>query len=196
MKERILIIFSTLCFAFSLELAYKFFLMKEWSYFGFTYKDKTTIEYFYILFLIIIPSLNIPSSPKKPSAFLLIILFLVIYIPTIIMTFNVNAERLQNYGLNLMSLCLCYVGMNYITEKYKIQKIKKLNLNWKIFNTSLTVFFVLLFFILIYSFRSTMNLVGIEDMYSQRFASAEISNSWLNYSKSFFLNLSNSFNFI
>lgn len=189
--SRIAILISALFYASAIHYAHIEYLNPVWNYYGFTYRPIDIFDIFFIIVLVIFGGVFIPLRVKKPSSIILLLLFLVVYIPSIVITMGLDSERISLYGANLISLAFGFSLSCYVVKNdYKRQEIGQnndFNLPKNLSNLFLVLWF-LFCIILIYVYHSIMGFADLDSIYQQRELGVS-SIILINYIKSYLSNV-------
>ena len=85
-SSRIFLIISSFIFSIVFFYSYTDYLFTEWEYYGFTYYSGSLYSYIILSLLILSTSFYIPVNFDTPASAILIILYIIVYIPTIIIS--------------------------------------------------------------------------------------------------------------
>lgn len=187
-KNRLKILCAALFYMIAMCYSYDQYLSQKWEYFGFTNHPWNAIEYCFASCLIMWIALLIPIELEKPSSIVITALFLLVYVPTIVVTLSLNANSMEKYGWLLTALGFGFGGVcigmkNELQYDWHFIKVR-----WRSFMIFMTSSWFLCVIILFYFYGSSMKFVGIEDTYTQRFAGRDIDAPGINYIQSLFIN--------
>lgn len=152
------------------------FLFAHFDYMGYKYNPSNPIIFVFTLGLILTPLVLI----RKLSGFLRLcfaLLYLLLYIPVQITTFNHYSDGFQTIlyqALFLLSFSLIFLIP--LQTKSVILPVNAKKPKTKI----LSITCILILLILLYSFRSSFSIVGFDDVYGHR-SEAKISSSFVSY---------------
>lgn len=162
---------TCLFYAFSINLCHKTYLFERQEFWGFTYFGLSDLSYYIIFFSILITSFNIPLKLSSPSKFITFILYIVVYIPTIVLTLALKENSLGEYSWGLFCLSTGFIILSLLP---KLNFDRKIHLKYFIPDRRSEYFFLALwvfcFTMLLYLFKDIINFVGLEDIYGQRAA--------------------------
>jgi len=77
-------------YIYALDFAYRAYLPKFWSGWGFDYFPKSDFDHLLMVIVALMPSLWQKSINDRPSTMFQLILYLVVYVPTVIVSYNAS----------------------------------------------------------------------------------------------------------
>jgi hypothetical protein len=187
-KPRLWLIVMVWVYAYSIHWAHIEYLNTVWEYFGFSYSEPDSLTVAFILCLITIAAAVLPLKVDRPSSIILLLLFIVVYIPTVVLTLCLSDTSSARYGLILIAMAISFSGACVILKQFRYHHLESQYIPGDALDN--TLFFVWLIFcaILIYSYGSIMKLVDLEDIYGQRSAGAS-TNLAMGYVQTYFSNI-------
>ncbi|WP_157896704.1 hypothetical protein [Acidovorax carolinensis] len=163
-----LLFLSSIFFVVALNFSHEIYLNPEQEIWGFPYYSLSLINWVFLICMIAPISMMLPMSFERPSGLVLFILYLFVYLPTLVITLAVSDEPISLYWLSLGVLA---VGFFVICLSVRFSR-NKININFLGVSKFVDRFFILtwsvLFFILIFQYHEVMNFVGLNDIYAQR----------------------------
>lgn len=185
--SRISLILSALFYAAALNYSHIVYLNPIWGYFGFTYNFFEWPEIAFALFLAIVVAFVLPTKLERPSCIIILLLFVVVYIPTIVITLGLNERSIARYGVSLLMLSLAFVVVCLVNRSTYLS-IVTTQMPGKVFNRLFLCCWLVMFIILLYNFSSIMKLSGLDDVYEQR-AAGTSTNIIIGYIQTYFSNV-------
>lgn len=159
------------CCAF--QYAYSAYLPKYWGYWGFKILQKDIIYFVLSIVIATVPVIWMKSANHKPSTLFFWILYIVVYVPTIIVSFNV-APYIGERVLSLwLALLIGFGIMSFITHNAPIN-LKNITMPVNHFLIIISTITVVLFALIFSAYGSSIDIFAYKDIYKQRFAVAEI----------------------
>lgn len=172
LNSQLLFFISCIIYAISLNFVHSTYLLESQEFWGYTYFPLGLTEYIIIFFGILMTSLVTPIDIDRPSSIILYTIYIVIIIPTLVITIGLEDNAINIYGLILFSLISCYFIIGSVCSL--TIRLSKRPTNYHYPNVKTEYFFVFLwivfFFTLLFLFRDVINFVGLEDIYTQRAA--------------------------
>lgn len=176
-------------YAFSINLCHKTYLLEVQEIWGFTYYGLSNSSYYLILFFVLITSFNISLRLNCPSRFIIFLLYIVVYLPTLVLTLALKRDSLEIYGEGI--ICLTF-GIIFISLVTKLNSNNFKNVNFLVPTKKSEYFFLVLwlfcFTILLYLFKDKIKFVGLDDIYAQR-AAGRSRNIFEAYMQTYFPNV-------
>ena len=157
-----------LLYAWILHFAHRGFLNEEWGYYGFLYRDPTAFDAVSIALAVVIGSAFVPKFVRRPSSIVLLLLFVVVYVPTVVITPCLGEWWLQEYGAGLLSLCLTFSAACIAVNQQRLVWSASAALPDPVFATWLLITWMLACAALLYNYASIMTFAGLEAVYDQR----------------------------
>lgn len=188
MSSRINVILAALFYMIALYFSYGQYLYQAWDYFGFTYRPWGWVESIFAVGLIVWGAALMPIRLDKPSSLIVTALYLIVYVPAVVVTLSLDVSRIEIYGWILVALGIGF-GVICFGAKIKVYvDWRFFRLSWQNFRVAMVVAWVLCAAILFYFYGSTMKFVGLDETYIQRFAGRDIDVPGINYIQSIFIN--------
>jgi hypothetical protein len=161
------IFFFSLLFALTIHLTHARYLFREHAYLGFPFVPIGVNEWVFIATSIFLVSRLLPLNLMRPSAVIAFILYMLVYLPTQVITMAVAENALEKYGLNLCAMTAGFLFLLFTTgglakdSDHKQISLRKCSI-FLIFAALLCAAF------LAYAFHDAMNIVGLSGTYEQR----------------------------
>jgi hypothetical protein len=153
-------------------------LSKYFAYFKiFFYKPSVSI-YFFIYLFSLIPIPFLPKTLKLPSDFILLFIYVLTYIPAVVVPFFLVEKNLLNneYILFLFVFVLCFVFLLQRKPDKKrniiLTLIKPLNIYW--FNFALIIIYIISTTVFIINFGFKFEVPSLLDVYDVRLEYREV----------------------
>jgi hypothetical protein len=181
---RIFLVINTFLFAGLVHIAHAGYLNLYWGYFGFRYESPSICQYSFAFLIILIPALTLPLWLNRASAIVLSTLFVVVFIPTIVITIGLSESSISQYGFQLAAMAVVMSTCSIMTS------VQFRGSGHKIPGKNLSAVFICMFIvsvcILLFVYRDVIDFVSEVDVYSQRSAGAA-TNIWMGYLQTYFL---------
>ena len=104
--------FSCLIYAFSLNYAHKTYLLETQEFWGYSYYGLDLFKILFIFIFIFISSFIVSLRLDTPSKIISYTLYIVVFIPTIVLTLALREDSLHVYGFNLFCLVIGFFIIN------------------------------------------------------------------------------------
>ncbi|RFP88236.1 hypothetical protein DZK27_09085 [Rhodobacteraceae bacterium 63075] len=153
---------------------YDIYFSPIYGYLGFTSYSTSSSEFFVALICLYVPLMFLPLRIRRFSHFFIWFFFIVVYTPLQITMARVGTLPHGSEGLSMLLLMsLFLIRLINASTQFSLPRLRELGF------FSSTKFIALLsiaaLLLTILQFHSIMRLVALEDVYSQRFASADLS---------------------
>ena len=146
-------------------LAYKYFLNKNFEYFGYIIREKTFGIWLLTFFLSIFP-IVLYRGFHALSSFISFFIYLILYVPTILtFTFASIAPMSMVIIIQLafmIGMCLIFYADRFVFENVSIQFTQKISIHFFLYLTILATLFVF------WTYRHNLRFVSFKDVYIQR----------------------------
>jgi hypothetical protein len=187
-KSRGVLLVATLLYAWSIHYAHVVYLDPVWDYYGFTFRAPDFLDVALMIGLVVLGAAVLPTVLARPSSILLLALFVVVYVPTIVITLCLDAENIETYGQGLVVLGAAFViaclGARARARRKPMEPHKPSDRFMLVVLAAWTVCGL----ILIYAYGSVMRFVSLENIYDQRSAGASTSLA-MGYVQTYFSNV-------
>ena len=186
--SRITLLLATWLYSISLSKAHSGYLNEYWEYYGFTYRPMNLIDIFLSFGLITIGAIAMPISYTRASSIVLMLLYIVVYVPTITLTMALNADRWVLYAPSLIALCFGFTIACVATRIAANKSAPSAQMPSETFTASILLIWVLSSAILFYNYRAILSFANLDDVYQQRAAGA-VTNPAIGYLKTYYSNV-------
>lgn len=169
---RLFLWLCSIAFAGALNYAHANYLYPVHEFWGFPFYPLGEVEWIFLIAATAAASSVLPLRLNRPSALVLFVLYLLVYLPSITITLATKPEALNSYGYELAALVSGFVCVGVITRALASlpnRKLQKIRLGGSAQRFLFFGCLALLCFILL-SFRDVISFVGLDDIYKQRAA--------------------------
>jgi hypothetical protein len=174
LASRWAVLVTTLFYAWAIGYAHSEYLAYDWGYYGFTYRPLGFEEIALIVVFVSIGALGIPSTLKRPSSIILLLLHLLVLVPTVVISLGLNTDRIDRYGLSLGAMSLAFLLAGKLAQRPQARtRARPPAMPGDFFTGSFVAVFLVATVILVAAYRSIMTFAGLEDIYQQRLAAAD-----------------------
>lgn len=153
-------------------------LSENFSYFGINFFKPSISVYFFIYFFSLLPIPFLPRFIKLPGDYILLFIYVLTYVPAVVVPFFIVEENLFNneYILFLFVLFLCFVFLLKRKPDKKrnimLSLTKQLNIYW--FNFSLFLIYLISTIVFIINFGFNFEVPSLLDVYDVRLQYREV----------------------
>jgi hypothetical protein len=183
------IILISLFYAYVIHHTHVVYLNPDWEYFGFSYAPLSSFEVLFMGGLVSIGAMFVPMVLSKPSTIILVLLYIVVYIPTIVISLGLDIDRIDRYGGALGCLVIGYSIVCLATRGSEGKEYDDVALPSDKFSNIIFLLWIALGGILVANFISIMTFSGLEQIYDQRALAKEESSLFLGYAQTYFSNV-------
>jgi hypothetical protein len=164
---------ATLLYAAAIHYSHRIYLNSLWGYFGFSYKQPRPEEWLLMGLLLLAGTVLLPSRLSGPAALVAIVLFTVVYVPTVVLTLALDADVIGQYGWNLVALAgaMAMVGAAAQQHGQSIEVEDSFSPSIGIATFLLIAWYITCVYLLL-RFGNVMRFAGFADIYEQRSAGA------------------------
>ena len=187
-KPRQALILASWLYSFALHYAHLVYLNPVWDYYGFTIKSIDPIDAVTIFGLVTTGAIVMPTMIGRPSSIVLLLLYTIVYIPTIVFSLSIDVNGLERYLLSLLMLALGFGLACHTTNRHFDRTRTPANAPDNKFCLTIFAVWGIFALILISTYSSIMTFSGIDDIYEQRAAGAS-ENIWMGYIQTYFGNV-------
>lgn len=177
-----------LLYMYSLLYAYENYLYIVWEYFGFSYARWGGVEHGCAIALVGFGALLLPVGLVSATSNVLILLYLVAYVPGIVVTLSVKDGAIADYGAMLIALCvgfsLACLSVGRVSRRFAFGW----GVRWDRVVFSFYCFWGFSVVALYFAYGGIMTFSGFDDIYTQRLLSRAESNPLVAYIQSTFVN--------
>jgi hypothetical protein len=165
---------SSLLYAWAIAYAHSQYLAYDWGYYGFSYRPLGAAEVGMIVGLVCIGAAGVPRRLGNPSAIVLLLLHMIVFIPTVVISLGLNTNRIDKYGLSLAALAAVFLFAGRMSQRPRRSASGRPGaLPGNAFTLYFLGGFVLATLVLVAAYRSIMTFAGLEDIYQQRLAASD-----------------------
>lgn len=184
---RVNLLFAAWIYTFALHLAYVEYLNPVWEYYGFTYRAVSWADFAFMAFLVTFAAMVLPIKLARASSIVILLLFTVVYVPTVVITLGLDTNRIERYGLSLLALGLAF-GIACLAARLPSRPEQVARLPGVIFTRVFLWSWLISCAVLVYRYSSIMTMAGLDDVYQQRAAGASTS-LLISYMQTYFSNV-------
>lgn len=165
-KDRLWIILSVALYIIAFDWMYISWLSPSFGYFGFEFSQPPLFINYLILIIAWVPSLWIPNKIHRPSILLYWFLYLLTFIPSVIIPLYIGLNT--PYEILQLALVLL-IGITIIGVAHYVPLIvvKNLKTDKAVWNGFVAIGIAMVLYVA-YILRSNIRLVGLEDVYELR----------------------------
>lgn len=185
-SERYLSVLFTILYLFFFMDAYKNYISIEWGYTGLLYSDLSSWEYLFIYLATFSVAYFLPTRLDRPSSAIIWLLTMMVFVPTLPLTFMTGSRSASSYYLILTALTIVLVTAGYTSDKGISTQGQYVELDKKFVAVFFGIFSFLLL-VLYYEFNSILSFASIEETYDQRFLASEVGGGVIGYFRTYFL---------
>ena len=156
-------------------LVYRDYVSVEWGYTGLSFSSLSGYEIIFITFGIALQGWAMPPRVNSPSAVVLWMITVLIYVPTMIITIMVGERAPSEYYGNLAALSLVMIIASIFSRNTRISAHDSIPPD-RFFYIFAGLFFVSTV-VLFYQYGEIMSFSSVEDVYYQRFLAADLAGS-------------------
>ncbi len=186
-RPRQLLVLASWLFAGAIHFVHLAYLHPVWEYYGFTLAPLGASEFFLMAALVTYGALSMPKFIDSPSAVVLLMLYVVVYVPAIVITLSLDTNRLERYLVSLLTLAIAF-GVSCLAARAKSSTPASTHLPDCRFIRAVFIGWVILCALLIAAYLPIMTFSGLDDIYAQRAAGAS-TNIWMGYAQTYFGNV-------
>lgn len=173
---RLALLVATAVYALSIYYAYIEYLHPVWEYMGFTFRPLGAFEFIALTAMLGLAGLAMPVRLSHASAAVMMLLYLVVYVPGMVVTFCLDTDRIDRYLPFGVALTLVFVVAGLISSHMgrftpATQTVRPSNS----FVAALFTAWIAMSALLMVEYRDVMSIVALDDVYGQREAGASTS---------------------
>jgi hypothetical protein len=168
-KSRGVLLAASLVYAWVIHYTHVVYLDPEWDYFGFTYWEPDLFNSLLMVGLVTLGALVMPTVLGRPSSIVLLALFIVVYVPTIVITLCLTADAFETYGQSLIVLGAGF-AVACLAARARIRKPLQPGRPNDRFMLIVLAAWAACAVILVAAYASVMRFVSLENIYDQRAA--------------------------
>lgn len=178
----------TWLYAAALHWAHFGYLNTYWEYYGFSYRPPSFFELALTFFLITIGAATMPLGYARASSMVLMLLYIVVYVPTMTITMGLDADRWSLYVPSLIALCAGFTVACILTRWMFNEPMPSDKMPNETFIGIVLSLFGISAIILFFNYREILTFASLDDIYQQRAAGA-VTNLFIGYIKTYFSNV-------
>lgn len=186
-RPRQLLVLASWLFAGAIHFAHLAYLHPVWEYYGFTLAPLGALEVFLITALVTCGALSMPKTIDSASAVVLLMLYVVVYVPAIVITLSLDTNRLERYLVSLLMLAIAF-GVSCMGARAKSRTPPPTHPPDASFIRAVFIGWLVLCALLLAAYFPIMTFSGLDDIYDQRAAGAS-TNVWMGYAQTYFGNV-------
>jgi hypothetical protein len=103
-RSRGAVLFATYAYALTLYYAHVTYLNPIWGYQGFSYRPPDAAEALLMIALLTAGGALLPATLARPSSIIVLLLYVIVYVPTAVLTLSLAGQPLERYGMGLVML--------------------------------------------------------------------------------------------
>lgn len=185
---RLVLMLSSWLYAIALHLSHIYFLSQDWEYWGFSYNPPGPMEILLMFVLVSVGAALLPSLMTRASTMILLLLFEVVYVPTIVITLSLIPDSMEHYGVSLVMLGLGFSIACFSTRLRSGSPERDDYVPGDLFCNVFLYCWMLFAVLLIVKYGAIISFVGLDDVYAQRAASIS-DNIFVGYLQTYFSNI-------
>jgi hypothetical protein len=193
-QSRMAVLLSTLFYAWGLHYAHVAYLYPEWEYYGFTLRSLGVPELLMLALLLVVGAMMLPVTLARASSIFVLLLYVVVYVPAVVITLSLDADRLAIYGPGLAMLAAGF-SMACMGARARLPQASDEGIAFPddhlpghLFTAIVLVAWASCCIVLIVGYGSVMRLVGLADIYEQR-AAGQNTSLLMGYVQTYFSNV-------
>lgn len=164
---------ASLAYAWSLAYAHSEYLSYAWGYYGFSFRPLGAGEISLLIVLVAIGSLGIPRTLDRPSAIILLLLYLIVFVPSVVISLGLNTDRIERYGLSLSAMAVMFWVSGRFVQQKPALTVRQGGVPGNMLTFTLVGVYAVSTLILLIAYRSIMTFASLEDIYQQRLAASD-----------------------
>lgn len=154
-------------FVYGFHIAYTIYLSRYWDWWGFHSYPKEDNEFLLAFIISIIPSLWLKSEADRPSMMFMWVIFVVVYVPSIVVSYNISRNPNAEFASLWIALLAGYAIIAFIVRYIPIG-VRRIELPPG-HAPFLLIGLALLFFIIVLATNGRqINIFAFTDVYKQR----------------------------
>jgi hypothetical protein len=167
--SRVPLVLLSLLFAACLHLAHRDYLNPVLEVWGFPFEPGDWATACWGAIAVSVVALTLPVSVRRPSAVVLAILFMLVFVPTVVVTLGTRSDALTRYGLSLAALTLSFVTLNLASRGTARVSSTPRGVPHE-FEIFVFCIWLALFVFIAVAYRDVVSFVGLDNIYDQRAA--------------------------
>jgi hypothetical protein len=173
-------------YAASIHLALVVYLQPVWEYYGFTYVQPDFDRLGLMFILIGAVSWAVPTTIAGASNIVLVVLYIAVYVPTIVVSLCLGENSITKYGSSLAALAISFLIACYFGAARESARPSSGNLLTARLEAILFLAWAVLGVILIAKYHSIMSFVNLDEVYTQRSLATGEATVWSGYAQAYF----------
>ncbi len=173
-QRRVLLVCAALFYGYSIHYAHVAYLNPVWDYFGFTYVAPHALDLVLMTTLIVAGAMLLPPELVRPSSIIVLLLFTIVYVPTVVLTLSLESNRLELYTPSLLMLALGFAAAS-LGARFRFSQALEARVPGDTFVFVIFLFWAACCAVLVVNYYDVMTLVSESDVYRQREAGAATS---------------------
>ena len=166
--DRLGIMLATAVYSYSIFYAYVVYQNPNWEYMGFSFRAPSALEVIALALLLGITALGLPKRLESPSSLILMLLYVVVYVPGLVITFCVDGDRLERYLPFASALSLVFFASSLMSTYSRRTRSMHVVYPSKTFVMSMLLIWFLMCFFLVVQYAEVMAIVAFVNVYEQR----------------------------
>lgn len=170
--SRLFFWFCSIAFVFALHFAHASYLYPDLEVWGFPYYPLGELEWLFLIAATALASFALPLVLSRPSALVLFVLYLLVYLPSITISLAAKPEALSLYGCELAALVIGFICVA-IGTRALAPSLRGVSQSVTLGGSAQGFLFLVclaLFCFILFSFRDAISFVGLDNIYEQRAA--------------------------
>ncbi|MEW6318335.1 MAG: hypothetical protein AB1670_18355 [Pseudomonadota bacterium] len=189
-RARLALLAATALYALSIYFAYVEYLYPAWEYMGFTFRPLGASEVVVVVTLLTAAASTMPVGLSRASAVILMLLYLVVFVPGIVVTFCLDAHRLDQYLPFALALTAVSCVAGWLCSRSPASRPGPRLDPSNAFLAVLSSLWVAMAALLLLEYRGVMSFVALDNVYEQRAAGAS-TGTLIAYVQTYFSNVVN-----
>jgi hypothetical protein len=172
-------------YAATVYYSYVTYVNPTWEYMGFTFRMPGASEIFLSLLLVAGVALFLPLRLMQPSALLLVLLFIVVYVPGIVITFCLDADRISRYSPFAVAMAGVFIAASLATVSGERRLRGVTRSPSRNFYATVLCAWSIVCTVLVFEYHDVMQFAALDDVYEQRALGAS-SSALMGYMQTYF----------
>lgn len=161
-------------YAWTLHVAHGSLLQNAYWEYGFSFDPFDLWEGTVVSLLVAMGAAGLPGRLDRPSSVILTALFVVVYVPTVVITPALAPDATDRYGPSLAALAASFLGTCIVSRLTRSRAVTGC-VPGPTFVRIVTMAWAACSVVLVIEYGSTMRLVGLDETYAQRAVGASTS---------------------
>lgn len=190
LQTRVALIAASLLYAAVLYQSHAGYLNATWDYYGFTHFAFDLRDGLMVALLVVVGALFAPRTLGRPSSVFLLMLYAVVYVPTMVVTGGISPDSMERHASILWALAAAFAIACVAVRLQPMREGVEGGVPSRRFNAILLLAWGVACLVLVALYWSVMQLVGEEQLYAQRAAGAS-TGVVVGYTQTYFANVIN-----